>query len=148
MTRLSWRESNVRSEMKVFSSGVVLILFAAGVADFLLPPKTLASSLGPRFLSMCVTSMMNDGVSALKADYLCNCWRENHDRYDGNMEAYVRVCNDKYNAQSAPRRSPQQGGGNIDLCSGPNAALVRASGLDWCDPTIRVEPVLRPEWQF
>ena len=83
----------------------------------------------------------------MKADYLCNCWKESHDIYQGNMEVYVRVCDDKYNALMAPRTSPQQGGG-ADLCSGANAALVRAYGLDWCEPTIRVEPVYRPEWQF
>ena len=128
----------------ITSSGVVLILFASAAADLLLPTKTLASS----FQATCVRQALNKGYSAMKADYLCSCWDENYDRYDGDMDLVVRVCHAKYTAHTAPRMSPSQGGGSFDLCTGANAALVRASGLDWCTPTIRVEPVRRPEWQF
>lgn len=132
--------------MKVFSSsGVVLILFAAGVTDLLLPAKSLAAFTFP----VCVRGMIDRGWTALMSENVCSCVISNRSRF-GHHELTAQYCIERYHAERAPRMQPSHGGGggNIDLCSGANAALVRASGLDWCDPTIRVEPVLRPEWQF
>ena len=136
-------KSNAIYEMKAFtSSGVFLILFAAGIVDLSFPLKSLAL---PH--SYCVRALMEKGDTALKSDFICGCYIGNLSRFDDDGDVTARYCYEKYNAQRVPQMSPSQRGGTVDICSGPNAALVRASGLDWCDPTIRVEPVRRHEWQ-
>ena len=131
--------------MKAFtSSGIAFILFSAGIADLSFPLKSLAFTH-----SECVRELVNEGWTALESDFVCECNIRNFRRFGNDAELTARYCNEKYRAEIAPRMQPSRGGGgNVDLCSGTNAALIRASGLDWCTPTIRVEPVYRPEWQF
>ena len=96
---------------------------------FLLPSKSIASQY-----QECMVTFMRE-YSATKSDFLCTCFENNWPRMR-NERIMAKYCFEQYwdaTRQSRPSH-PLPRRGSYDICSGTHGALVRASGLDWCNP--------------